>query len=121
MNDVIILVLYELNRSSYYAICAITYFSFALKGIAGIAYADEEYAVVVECDEVREDGTCYPSELVVEVLSRRSTPLSHADIDKLAPVAERLCLEKEDFHLIPHDSKYKLILLIQSRNFTFGN
>ena len=75
-------------------------------GIAGIAYADGEYAVVLECDEVREDGTCDPSELVVEVLSRDGTGLSHADIDKLAPVAERLCLEKEDFHLIPQDSMY---------------
>ena len=75
-------------------------------GIAGIAYADEEYAVVVECDEVREDGTCNPSETVVEVLSRHSTPLSHADIERLAPVAERLCMEKEDFHLIPHDGKW---------------
>ena len=84
-------------------------FFFILIGIAGIAYADEEYAVVVECDEVREDGTCYPSELVVEVLSRGSTPLSHADIDKLAPVAERLCLEKEDFHLMPQDSKTRFM------------
>ena len=79
-----------------------------MQGIAGIAYADEEYAVVVECDEVREDGTCYPSELVVEVLCRHCTGLSQADIDRLAPIAERLCLEKEDFHLIPHDSEYKL-------------
>ena len=76
-----------------------------LLGIAGIAYADEEYAVVLECDEVREDGTCYPSEKVVEILSRHSTGLSHADIDRLAPIAERMCLEKSDFHLIPQDGE----------------
>ena len=78
-------------------------------GVAGIAYADEEYAVVMECDEVQEDGTCKPSETVVEVLSRHSTTLSQTTIAKLSPVAEGLCLESSDFHLLPHDGRCRRI------------
>jgi hypothetical protein len=75
-------------------------------GVAGIAYADGEHVVVLECDEVQEDGTCNPAKTVVEVYSRSSQPLKEADIDKLAPVAERLCLDRSDFHIVPHDCKY---------------
>ena len=78
-----------------------------LSGVAGIAYADGKHVVVMECDEVQEDGTCNPTETVVEVYSRSSQPLLEADIDKLAPVAERLCLDRSDFHVVPHDCKYK--------------
>ena len=76
-----------------------------LSGVAGIAYADGKHVVVMECDEVQEDGTCNPTETVVEVYSRSSQPLLEADIDKLAPVAERLCLDRSDFHVVPHDCK----------------
>ena len=74
--------------------------------MAGIAYADGEYVVILECDNVQEDGTCHPDETVVEVYSRKSLPLSAADIDRLSPVAESLCLDKSDFHLVPHNGKY---------------
>lgn len=74
-------------------------------GVAGIAYADGEFAVVLECDEVQEDGTCNPTETVVEVLSRHSTSLTKADIAKLVPVAERLCMEESDFHILHQDGR----------------
>ena len=74
-------------------------------GIAGIAYADGEYVVVLECDKVQEDGTCNPTETVVEVLSRNSEGLSAAAIERLTPVAERLCLEVSDFYVLPHAGK----------------
>ena len=76
-----------------------------ISGIAGIAYADGEYAVVLECDEVQEDGTCNPAKTVIEILSRYSTKLSAAAIQKLSPVAHQLCVEPSDFHLLPHDSE----------------
>ena len=85
--------------------------------MAGIAYADGEYVVILECDEVQEDGTCHPDKTVVEVYSRKSLPLSQADIDRLTPVAESLCMDKSDFHLVSHDSKcnYPVDLLAVQR------
>ena len=74
-------------------------------GVAGIAYADGEYAVVLECDQVLEDGTCDPHETVVEVLSRHNTKLSSDVINRLSQVAQKLCLEPSDFHLLSHDGE----------------
>ena len=83
-------------------------------GIAGIAYADGEYVVVLECDEVQADGTCDPSKTMVEVLSRSSRALTQEVIERLSPVADSLCLEKSDFHLVPQDGKFTVNIHIAS-------
>jgi hypothetical protein len=85
--------------------CSVNIHYVLVLGVAGIAYADGEYVVVLECDDVQADGTCNPTETVVEVYSRKSLPLSASDIDRLVPVAEGLCLDRSDFHLVNHDSK----------------
>ena len=82
-------------------------FLFLHAGVAGIAYAADGLAVVYECDGgAREDGTCPSSKTSVEVLRRGvPTPLTKDEIQRLTPVARRLCQSDEDFRKVDHDGK----------------
>ena len=71
-----------------------------------IVYADGQYAVIYECDEVQEDGFCVPCATFVAVVSRTTDQLSEEDMEKLEPIVEQLCFEKSDFSLIEHDGMY---------------
>ena len=79
-------------------------------GVGGIAYADENLAVIYECDEVQEGGTCVPSETTVEVLSRSPEPLTEEEKIKLIPMARRLCFDEHDFHEMAQDGKSECIV-----------
>ena len=75
------------------------------KGVGGLAYAEGRLAVFYECDEVQDNGACVPSKTNVEVLSRTPDTLTEEEKLKLVPVAQRLCFDLNDFHLMDHDGK----------------
>jgi hypothetical protein len=74
-------------------------------GQALFAYADEEYAVIYECDQQLEDGTCHPDKTIVDVLSRSYRSLRKDTLEKLLPIIKQLCIQPEDLRPIPHFGK----------------
>ena len=64
-------------------------------------WTDYDYALLYECFDPQEDGSCPEDQVVIVVFGRTET-LPEKVIGRLIPIAADACVTVEDFEIVPH-------------------
>ena len=82
---------------------------FCPPGYARVLWTNYEYALVAECFDRQDDGTCPPGAFTMVIFGRTSNIPEHV-IDGVIPIGTDTCVKSTDFERVPHLSKYSLYI-----------